>query len=266
MDRRDFLWLLTASVGASALEGCAVDPVTGEQTLMLMSESQEISIDQQQSPQQFSSDYGPVQDASVNAYLSEVGNRLARLSHRPGMPYSFRAVNASYVNAYAFPGGSIAATRGILAEIDNEAELGALLGHEIGHVNARHTAEHASKTMITQVAVAGVGIAAQVSGFGGLGSLAEDIGNIGAGALLAHYSRENEREADALGMEYLHRAGLNPEGMVGLHEILQRQSRERPSAIELMFSTHPMSDERVANARETMRSRYAADRGLPFNR
>ena len=143
MDRRDFLWLLTASVGASALEGCAVDPVTGEQTLMLMSESQEISIDQQQSPQQFSSDYGPVQDASVNAYLSEVGNRLARLSHRPGMPYSFRAVNASYVNAYAFPGGSIAATRGILAEIDNEAELGALLGHEIGHVNARHTAERA---------------------------------------------------------------------------------------------------------------------------
>lgn len=266
MDRRDFLWLLTASVGASTLEGCAVDPVTGRQTLMLMSESQEISIDQQQSPQQFSSDYGPVQDASVNAYLSEVGNRLARLSHRPGMPYSFRAVNASYVNAYAFPGGSIAATRGILAEIDNEAQLGALLGHEIGHVNARHTAEHASKAMVTQVAVAGVGVAAQASGFGGLSSLAEDIGNIGAGALLAHYSRENEREADALGMEYLHRAGLNPEGMVGLHEILQRQSRERPSAIELMFSTHPMSDERVANAREAMRSRYAGARGLPFNR
>ena len=86
MDRRDFLWLLTASVGASALEGCAVDPVTGEQTLMLMSESQEISIDQQQSPQQFSSDYGPVQDASVNAYLSSRASPIAPACPTPSGP------------------------------------------------------------------------------------------------------------------------------------------------------------------------------------
>lgn len=266
MDRRDFLWLLTASAGATALGGCAVDPVTGEQTLMLMSESQEIAIDREQSPEQFSSDYGAVQDARVNAYLGDVGTRLARLSHRPGMPYSFRAVNASYINAYAFPGGSIAATRGILVEIDDEAELGGLLGHEIGHVNARHTAKQASKGMIAQVAVAGVGIAAQVSGLGALGSLAEDVSGIGAGALLAHYSRDNEREADALGMEYLYRAGLNPGGMVGLHEILQKESKERPGALELMFATHPMNDERVANAREALRARYASGRGLPVNR
>lgn len=266
MTRRDFLWLVSAGAAASGLAGCAVDPVTGQQTLMLVSEDQEIALDREQSPHQFSSDYGAVQDASVNAYLNEVGKRLAQRSHRPQMPYSFRAVNATYVNAYAFPGGSIAATRGILVELDNEAELAALLGHEIGHVNARHTAEQMSSGMLAQVAIAGAGIAAQASGYGSLGSLVENLGGIGAGALLAHYSRENEREADALGMEYMTRAGLNPSGMVGLMELLQRESKERPGALELMFATHPMSEERLATARREAQTRYASAGKLPVNR
>jgi len=88
--------------------------------------------------------------------VQQVGGKMASLSHRPNMPYSFRAVNATYVNAYAFPGGSIAATRGILVTLENEAELAALLGHEIGHVNARHTAERMSKQMLTSMVLAGV--------------------------------------------------------------------------------------------------------------
>ena len=109
------------------------------------------------------------------------------------MPYNFNGVNAAYVNAYAFPGGSIAATRGILLKIDNEAELDALLGHELGHVNARHTAQQMSKATLTQALVGG---AAAMAGTQSevFGDLAGQLGAIGAGALLASYSRDNERE------------------------------------------------------------------------
>ena len=131
--RRDFIRLVALS-GAGILAGCAVNPVTGRQQLMLVSEDQEIALDRQHSPHQFSSDYGAIQDGSLNAYVDQTGKRLASKSHRSHMPYSFRVVNANYVNAYAFPGGSIACTRGIVLSLDNEAQLAALLGHELGQV------------------------------------------------------------------------------------------------------------------------------------
>ena len=106
--------------------GCATDPVTGKKQLMLVSEDTEVQIDRQYSPLQISSDYGAAQDSQLNSYVSEVGKEMAAKSHRPQMPYSFRVVNATYVNAYAFPGGTIAATRGIMLSLENEAELAAL--------------------------------------------------------------------------------------------------------------------------------------------
>jgi len=147
ISRRKFLWLTTMSI-AGVMVGCAVNPVTGERQLMLVSEGQEVQIDRQHSPHQFSSDYGPLQDKAINNYINGIGQCIAANTQRPNMPYSFRGVNATYVNAYAFPGGSIAVTRGILLELDNEAELAALLGHEVGHVNARHTSEQMSKGML----------------------------------------------------------------------------------------------------------------------
>ena len=107
------------------MSGCATNPVTGKQQLMLLSENQEIQIDKKNSPHQFSSDYGKVQDKALNMYINSTGKKMAARTHRTNMPYSFRAVNATYVNAYAFPGGSIAVTRGILLSLDNEAELAA---------------------------------------------------------------------------------------------------------------------------------------------
>ena len=126
--RRRFIRAGAMTAVAVALGGCAKNPVTGQSQLMLVSETQEITMDKQAAPHQFSADYGPVQDGAVNSYVDGVGQRLAATSHRPDMPYSFRVVNANYVNAYAFPGGSIACTRGILLDMDNEAELAALLG------------------------------------------------------------------------------------------------------------------------------------------
>jgi predicted Zn-dependent protease len=224
---------------------------------MFVSEDQEIQIDRQYSPFQFSTDYGQVQDKALNDYVNQVGQNMAGRSHRTNMPYSFRAVNATYVNAYAFPGGSVACTRGILLTLENEAELAALLGHELGHVNARHTSQQLSKGMLSQ---------AIVGSLSALGRLTAQLGSIGAGALLASYSRDNEREADALGMEYMVKAGYGSRGMVGLMDMLRTLSKQKPSTIELMFATHPMSDERYQNAVETSRTRYQSAQNLPVYR
>ena len=163
MTRREFLWL-TSLTAAGYMVGCATNPVTGKRQLMLLSEESEINIDRQYSPHQYSADYGAVQDKALNDYIDKTGKKIAALTHRPHMPYSFRAVNATYVNAYAFPGGSIAATRGILLSLGNEAELDALLGHELGHVNARHTAEQMSKGMLAQAVAGGLTILAGTQG------------------------------------------------------------------------------------------------------
>lgn len=262
--RRKFLWVTSASA-AGFLLGCAANPVTGKSQLMLVSEDQEIEIDRQNSPYQFSTDYGSIQDKNLNNYINQTGKKISALTHRPHMPYSFRGVNAAYVNAYAFPGGSIAATRGILIELRNEAELSALLGHEMGHVNARHTAEQMSKGMLTNALVGGIATIAGTQSTG-LGSLASQLGMLGAGALLAHYSRDNERQADALGLEYMVKAGYNPNGFVGLMDMLKSTSQHEPSAIELMFSTHPMSDERYSTAVKTVQTKYRHAQNLPFYR
>jgi predicted Zn-dependent protease len=264
MTRRDFLWITSVSA-AGFVTGCATSAVTGKPQLMLVSEDQEITIDKQNSPHQFSADYGMIQDTALNDYVNQTGKKIAARTHRTHMPYSFRVVNANYVNAYAFPGGSIACTRGIMLSLENEAELGALLGHELGHVNARHTAQQMSKGILTQAFVSGLSALAGTQG-AAYGQLASQLGMIGVGALLASYSRDNEREADALGMEYMFRAGYSPKGMIGLMDMLRGLSRRKPSIIELMFATHPMSDERYQTAVKTSRSKYTSAEILPLYR
>jgi predicted Zn-dependent protease len=256
MNRREFIWTLPGLGASIWLTGCSVDPVTGKKTLVMMGKEQEIALDKKHSPHQFSEDYGVVQDAGLNRYVSDVGKRLGKVSHRPDMPYNFQTVNANYVNAYAFPGGSIAATRGILLEMDNEDSLAALMGHEVGHVNARHFAERQAKSSLIDIVAQTATVAAAGSN-PQYGQLAQLIGSVGGGALLAHYSRDNEREADALGMEYMARAGLNPAGMPDLMNMLNTQSKTKPGALELMFSTHPMSSERVANTSRALQTTYA---------
>lgn len=264
MTRRDFIWLMSMSTAGLAM-GCATNPVTGKSQLMLMSESQEVGLDKKYSPYQFSADYGPLQDGALSAYLQQTGKQMAAHTHRPQMPYSFRAVNATYVNAYAFPGGSIAATRGILLSMESEAELAALLGHELGHVNARHTAEQMSKSTMTQLLATGIAIAASTQGKG-WGQAAQMAGMIGGSALLAKYSRDNEREADSLGMEYLVRSQYNPEGMVDLMDMLKDLSKHKPGISQTLFATHPMSTERYNTAVGRAKSSYPSAGKNPLHR
>ncbi len=264
LTRRQFLQL-SALAGATMVAGCAVNPVTGENQLMMVSRETEIAMDQQQSPHQFSSDYGTFQNKAINAYITGVGNKLALKTHRPDMPYSFRCVNATYVNAYAFPGGSIAVTRGILLKLSNEAELASLLGHELGHVNARHSAEQMSKASISSLLISGVSavIGAKNSQ---LGELAQQIGLVGQGALLARYSRDNEREADALGNRYMTASGYSTDGFVGLMALLNRMNEGHAAAAEMLFATHPMSSERYETAIAMARGMYANTRTFPLYR
>jgi predicted Zn-dependent protease len=263
LNRRDFL-LLSALASAGLLSGCAANPVTGQPQLMLMSRQQEISIDREYSPHQISADYGPLQDRKLNSYIQETGQNLAAKTHRPDMPYSFQGVNAVYVNAYAFPGGSIALTRGILLEMQSEAELAALLGHELGHVNARHTASHMSKGMLASAVLAGAG--AVLADKKEYAPLISGLGGIGAGALLAKYSRDNERQADALAMQYMVHNRYNPEGMVRLMDMLRQKSRQEPNLLQVMFSTHPMSEARYQTARQRARQEYAWASEFPLQK
>jgi predicted Zn-dependent protease len=267
MSRRQFLQasVLAATAGLLPFYGCATDPVTGRKQLMMLTQDQEIAIDRQQSPFQFSSDYGIVQDSSLNQYIHQVGSDLVPYSHRPGMPYNFQCVNATYINAYAFPGGSIAVTRGILLKLENEAELAALLGHELGHVNARHTAEQVSKSQLSSLVVGGLAILAN-SQARGLGELTQQLGALGQGLYLAKYSRDNEREADSLGHEYMVNAGYGSLGFVKLMEMLNSLNKEQPNAAQMLFSTHPMSDERLAAAVQRDQGPYARTRNAPVFR
>ncbi|WEN42343.1 Beta-barrel assembly-enhancing protease [Thauera sp. GDN1] len=260
--RRQAMWLIGAGA-AAGLSGCATSPVTGETILVGMSEAQEKQADAQVAPHQFSQDLGAIQDEAVNRYVAGVGQRMGALTHRPQMPYSYRVLNANYVNAYTFPGGAMGVTRGILADLDDEAQLAALLGHELGHVNARHAAQRQGQNLIAQAALAGLNVAAQNADWGGLMNIG---GQIGASALLASYSREHEREADALGQEYLVKAGYPATGMVRLHQLLVAEEKTAPSLLQTMFSTHPMSSERMQAAQAAADSRYRISNSLDARR
>ncbi len=262
--RRDFLQL-SALAAAGLATGCATNPVSGRSQLMLVSEGQEIQIDKKNSPHQFSSDYGPSQDTQLNTYIQQTGTNIATQTHRLQMPYSFKCVNAVYINAYAFPGGSIALTRGVLLAMQSEAELAALLGHELGHVNARHTAQQMSKGTLAQVLAGGLAIYAN-SASRVYGQIASQLGSLGAGALLASYSRAHEREADELALQYMTKSSYNPNGMIDLMEMLNRKSKRTPNVIELMFATHPMSSERLANAKRTINNQYGQFLNKPMYR
>jgi predicted Zn-dependent protease len=256
LSRRDFITLSSAS-SLALLTGCATNPVTGRKMVDFIGESGEIAKDREAAPHQFSADFGALQDAELNAYITEVGRSVAGVSHRPNMPYSYRGVNAVYVNAYTFPGGSMAITRGMLLRMESEAELAAVLGHEIGHVNARHTAQAMTRGVVTQVAAVGAAIALGKSDRDHA-LLALGLGGLGAGALLARYSRDDEREADSLGLDYLVKAGYTPQGMIDLMDLLKQLGHSNASAVQLLFSTHPMSEERFKTSVSKAENTYAS--------
>ncbi len=254
---------LLLALGAAALlaASCVTNPITGQQQFSMVGKSQLLALAREAVPSQFAADYGTATDAQANTYVTQIGRRLvATLTPAdvvfPDMPFSFQVVNAVYVNAYAFPDGTIAITRGMLAELENEAQLAAVLGHEIAHVNCGHTASAMSKSMVYGALLAGAQgyLAHRESKYTDLAGLA---GQIGGAVVLASYSRDQERQADQGGMLYMVRAGYDPRGMVDLTRLLVRLGNANPSALEQLFATHPMSAERLQAAETRAGSEFA---------
>jgi len=230
-----------------ALSGCAVNPVTGESDFVLMSEDEEIAIGRQNHPKIIQR-YGLYDAPSLQEYVQKVGDRVATNSHRRNLIFRFTVLDTDDINAFALPGGYIYITRGLLAYLSDEAELAAVLGHEIGHVTARHAVRQQSAAAATGFFAA---ILASQANFYGAGNLLNSIGV----ALIRGYGRENELESDRLGAEYLAKSGYDPMAMIEVIRVLKNQEiydtelakkeDREPNAYHGVFATHPDNDKRL---------------------
>ncbi len=222
------------------LVGCAVNPVTGKRELILLSEADEIRLGIQ-TDRQLTQMYGVYADPELGSYIEQLGGQLARLSHRPRLDYSFKLTDTPVINAFAVPGGFIYITRGILAYLNSEAELAGVIGHEIGHIAARHSARQYTRIQLAQL---GLGLGTMISErFARFAGVAE----LGLGLLFLKFSRDQEKQADELGVEYAAKAGYDAREMANFFRTLDRMTPdEQKGDLPSWFSTHPNPRDRVA--------------------
>jgi beta-barrel assembly-enhancing protease len=238
--------LLTCVLLTAGLTGCAVNPVTGKKEMIIDSVQQDIAAGQQNyGPSQQSQGGKYVVDPGLTAYVNLVGKKLAAVSDVPNLPYEFVVLNNDTPNAWAMPGGKLAINRGLLVQLDDEAQLAAVLGHEIVHAAARHGASAKTQQMVVGAGalLAGVAIANKKPEYGilAVGALA-----VGANAWNSKYSRDHESESDKYGIKYMVKAGYDPQAAVELQELFVRMfDKQEPSWIEGMFASHPPSRDRV---------------------
>lgn len=227
-------------LGLATAIGCATNPVTGRSELSLVSESQEISMGQQ-AKQEVAASIGLYDDAQAQSYVSGIGKRMAALSERPSLPWSFQVVDDPAVNAFALPGGPIFVTRGIMATLNSEAELAAVLGHEIGHITAKHSVQMISRSQVAQLGL-------------GVGSiLSENVANVagvaGAGlsVLFLKYGRDAENQADELGFKYSLSTNYDVREMLDVFRTLERVgAASGGSGLPVWLSSHPNPGNRLA--------------------
>jgi predicted Zn-dependent protease len=223
---------------------CAINPVTGKRELMLMSSADELAMGQQTNPQILQT-YGKYEDADLARYVSALGKKLGALSHQPNLAYTIQVLDSPVVNAFAVPGGYVYLTRGILAYLNDEAELAGVVAHEIGHIAARHSAQQYSKAQFAQLGL-------------GLGSMLSKtfrkyagVAQAGVEVLFLSFSRSDEREADTLGVEYSAKAGYDSNHMANLFVSLERLNPgESQGGLPGWFSTHPNPENRIAAVKQ----------------
>ncbi|MDZ4201024.1 MAG: M48 family metalloprotease [Gallionella sp.] len=245
--------LILSALVLALLAGCAQNPVTGQNDFVMMSESQEVAIGRQ-ADAQVKKQYKVYESKPLQDYVNSVGQRIAKQSHRPDLQYHFTVLDSPEINAFALPGGYVYITRGILAYLNSEAELAAVLGHEIGHVTARHGVRQQSAA---QAASIGLTIASifvpEIGSAGG-----QNLANIVGGALLSGYGREHELEADRLGAVYLTRTEYDPQAIIKVVGVLKnqelkdaelaKQEGREPRRYHGLFATHPDNDTRLQQA------------------
>jgi predicted Zn-dependent protease len=231
---------------ALSLGACARNPVSGKREIMLVSEAQEIEMGRQ-AAREVPDELGILKDPEVQKMVREVGLRIAHSSERPELPWEFHVVDSSVVNAFAFPGGFVYLTRGILTHMNSEAEMVGVLGHEIGHVTARHSAQQISKSQLAGVGFGlGMIFVPEVRPFG-------DILQSGLGLLFLKFGRDDEREADRLGVRYALEASYDARRMAEFFDVLDRMREKSGQALPSWLSTHPDPVDREARILEWVR-------------
>jgi len=221
-----------------SLSTCSTNPVTGKKQLVLISEAQEIAMGQEADPQ-IVAEYGLYDDKALQSFITEKGKAMAAISHRPNLKYEFKVVDSEILNAFAVPGGYVYFTRGIMAHFNNEAEFAGVLGHEIGHITARHTVVQQSNQVFGQIGIIGAMIINPE-----LGQFAEQASQ-GLGLLFLKFGRDAERQSDKLGVEYSSKINYDAKEMAGFFNTLARQSASSSSAeLPDFLSTHPNPGDR----------------------
>ncbi len=240
-----------AVVLSFAITGCGTNPVTKKREFQFVSQDKEIAIGKQNySPTRQSQGGDYVIDPELTAYVQGIGERLAAVSDRPELPYEFVVLNHSVPNAWAMPGGKIAFNRGLLYELNSEAELAAVMGHEIVHAAARHGAKSMERGVLLQAGMLAVGIGAQNTDYA---NLIVGGSQLGAQLVSSKYGRDAESESDYYGMLYMKKAGYDPAAAVTLQETFVRLSEGRKSDfISGLFASHPPSPKRVADNKITL--------------
>jgi predicted Zn-dependent protease len=221
---------------------CATNPVTRQPEFVLMSEDQEISIGREMDPK-IIQEYGMYNSGHLQQYVETIGKRLANVSDRRGLFFHFKIADTPMVNAFALPGGYVYVTRGLLSYVNSDAELAGVLGHEIGHVTARHAVRQYTKAASYNIAtnIASIFVP-QINNFG-------QIADIAFIAITSGYSREYEREADRLGVKYAFAAGYDPKAISSFLQTLSQLDKvEGKNTYHGLFSTHPRTEERVTLA------------------
>lgn len=237
-----------------SLVACATNPVTGRREFSLVSESQEIAMGQEGAQSAVAS-LGLVPDSALQRYVSGLGMAMARASERPDLPWSFAVVDDHTVNAFALPGGPIFVTRGILAHMNSEAQLVSVLGHEIGHITAKHSVQQMSQSQLAQI-----GLIAAVIAKPGLAQFG-DLASQGLGLMFLKFGRDDETQADDLGFRYMVGAGYAPQEMAQMFRTLEHLGGGGEGRVPEWLSTHPDPGNRVQKTLD----RVAAQPSLPAN-
>ncbi len=244
---RDRIAPFLAAAALLSLGACAVNPATGGRMFSLVSEGQEIEMGQQ-AMLQVDAGMGLYDSPALQAYVDSVGQAMAAVSERPELPWTFKVIDDPVINAFALPGGPVYLARGIMAHFNSEAEMASVLGHEIGHITARHSVEQISRAQLMQIGlVAGVVLVPELRPFG------DALGG-GLGILFLKFGRDDESQSDELGFRYMTRLGYDPQGAVDMFEILERQRDASSGAIPEWQSTHPNPGNRVLAAQQRLAS------------
>jgi predicted Zn-dependent protease len=226
--------ILLIVIAAVICNTCATNPVSRRKQLVFMSEKQEIAMGQQADPQ-IQAEFGVYEDKALQDFINEKGQQMAAVSHRSNLEFHFRIVDSEVINAFAVPGGYVYFTRGIMAHFNNEAQFAGVLGHEIGHVTARHTVEQQRNQILSQVGlIAGIVLAPE------LGQILAEPASQGLALMLLKFGRDAERESDLLGVEYSTRIGYDAREMADFFLTLERQGAQSGQGeLPEFLSTHP---------------------------